>query len=77
MNCDVLLGQDCLERFRYQFQIPSLGIILPAYSETVVRVPTTEQVNRLVEAQELKENVFCASSVVECKDFSFICLIIN
>ena len=77
MNCDVLLGQDCLERFGYQFQIPSIGIILPAYSETLVRVPTTERCNRLFEAQELQENGFCASSVVECKDFSFHCPIIN
>ena len=41
MNCEVPLRQDWLERFGYQFQLPSLGII-PAYSETVVRVPTTE-----------------------------------
>ena len=25
MNCDILLGQDWLERFGYQFQIPDLG----------------------------------------------------
>jgi len=77
MNCEILLGQNCLERFGYQFQIPSLGINLPAYSDTLVRVPTTAQGNRLVEAQELQDNIFCASSVVECKDFSFLCLIIN
>ena len=77
MNCDILIGQDWLERFGYQFQIPSLGITLPAYSETVVRIPTTEKGSRLVEAQELQENVFCASSVVECVDSSFLCLIIN
>jgi hypothetical protein len=75
MNCDMLLGQDWLERFGYQFRIPALGINLPAYSETLVRIPTTKQGNRLVEAQELQESVFCASSVVECKDSSFLCLI--
>ena len=74
MNCEILLG---LERFGYQFHIPSLGINLPAYSETLVRIPTTEQGNRLVEAQELQDNIFCASSVVECKDSSFLCSIIN
>jgi len=58
MNCEILLGQDWLERFGYQFQIPSLGINLPAYLQTVVRVPTTEQCNRFVEAQELQENIF-------------------
>jgi hypothetical protein len=26
MNCDILLEQDWLERFGYQFQIPHLGI---------------------------------------------------
>ena len=54
-----------------------MDIILPAYSETLVRVPTTEKGSRLVEAQELQENIFCASSIVECVIFSFICLIIN
>jgi len=77
MNCEILLGQDWLERFGYQFQIPSLGNNLHAYSETLVRIPTTEKGNRLFEAQELQDKVFCASSVVEFKDFSFICLIIN
>jgi hypothetical protein len=77
MNCDILLGQDWLERFGYHFQIPDLGVNLPAYSETVVRIPTTEKGSRLVEAQELQENVFCASSVVECVDSSFICSVIN
>jgi len=28
-----------------------------------------------VKAQELQENVFCASSIVECVDSSFMCLI--
>ena len=53
-----------------------MDIILPAYSETLVRIPTTEKGSRLVEAQELQENIFCASSIVECIN-SFICLIIN
>ena len=58
MNCELLLGQDWLERFGYQFQIPDLGITLPAQSETFVRIPTTEQGSRLVEAQELQEKCF-------------------
>jgi hypothetical protein len=79
MNCEVLLGQDWLERFGCRFKIPSVGvdIVLPAYSETLVRIPTTENGSRLVEAQELQKNVFCASGVVECTDSSFVCLIIN
>ena len=77
MNCDILLGQDWLERFGYQFQIPDLGINLPAYTENLVQIPTTEKGSRLVEAQELQENIFCASSMVECVDSSFICLVIN
>ena len=71
------MGQDWLERFGYRFQIRSLGNNLPAYSETLVRIPATEEGNRLVEAQELQENIFCAPSVVECKHSSFLCLIIN
>jgi hypothetical protein len=79
LNCDMLLGQDWLERFGCQFQIPTIGvdIILPAYSETSVRIPTTEKGCRLVEAKELQENVFCASSIVECTNSSFVCLITN
>jgi hypothetical protein len=50
---------------------------LPAYSETVVRIRTTDRGIRLVEAQELQENVFCASSVVECKDSSILCVVLN
>jgi hypothetical protein len=77
MNYDLLLGQDWLEKFGCNLQIPSLGITLPAYSETLVRIPTKENGNRLVESQELQENIFCASSVVECINNSFLCLLIN
>jgi hypothetical protein len=77
MTYDILLGQDWLERFGFNLQIPSLGITLPAYSETLVRVPTKEKGNRLVENQELQDNIFCASSVVECKDNTFLCLVVN
>jgi hypothetical protein len=55
VSCDILLGQDWLERFGYQFQIPDLGINLPAHSETLVRVPTTEKGSRLIESEELQE----------------------
>jgi hypothetical protein len=77
MDYDVILGQDWLERFSFQLQIPSLGFKLPAYSETLVRVPTQVTGSRLVEAQEIQENIFCASSVVECKNNSFLCLVAN
>jgi hypothetical protein len=77
MNHDLLLGQDWLERFGFQLRIPSLGITLPAYSETLIRVPTREKRNRLVEAQELQENVLCASNVVECAGNPFCCLLTN
>ena len=77
MDCNVLIRQDWLERFGYQFQIPNLGIKLPACSETLIRIPTSERGTRLIEAQELQENVFCASIVVECVDSSFVCLVMN
>ena len=76
LNCDIL-GQDWLERFGYQFQIPNLGINLPSYSETSVQIPNTKKGSRLVKAQKLQENILCVSSVVECVDSSFICVIIN
>ena len=77
MNYDMLLGQDWLERFTFDFQIPSLGINLPAYSKTLVRIATREKGNRIVEAQELQENLFCGSSVVDCVDNAFLRLLIN
>jgi hypothetical protein len=77
MDCDLVIGQDWLGRFGYHFSIPSLGIDLPAYSETIVRIPTNEKGVRLIESQELQQNVFCASSIVDCADSSFTCLIIN
>ena len=43
----------------------------------MVHIATTDRGIRLVEAQELQENVFCASSVVECKDSSFLWLVLN
>jgi hypothetical protein len=43
MDCDIVTGQDWLERFGYQFQVPNLGINLPAYSETLICIPTTEK----------------------------------
>ena len=76
-NCEILFGQDWLERFGYQFQIPNSDIALPAYSETFMRIPVTEKGSSLVESQDLKENVFCASSLLEWVDSSFLCLIIN
>jgi hypothetical protein len=60
MNYGLLLGQDWLEKFVFNLQIPSLGITLPAYSKTLVHIPTREKGNRLVEAQELQENIFYA-----------------
>jgi len=66
-----------VREIRYQFQIPELGVNFPACSETLVPIPTTEKGNPLVEVQELQENIFCSSSIVECRNSSFLCLIIN
>jgi hypothetical protein len=77
MNYDLTLGQNWLEKIGFKFQIPSLGVTLPAYSETLVRIPTQEKGNRLVAAQEIQENVLCASSVVECANNSSLCLVVN
>jgi len=55
MNYDLLIRQDWVEKFGFDFHIPSLGITLPAYSETIVRIPTQEKGSRLVAAQELQE----------------------
>jgi hypothetical protein len=36
MNYDLLLGQDWLQKLGFNFEIPSLGITIPAYSETII-----------------------------------------
>lgn len=50
MHHDLLLGQDWLKKYGFKLLTPS-DITLPAYSETLVRIPKQEQKNRLVEAQ--------------------------
>jgi len=54
MNCDIVLGQNWLEQNSCRLHIRSMkiDIILPAYSETLVHIPTTEKGSRLMEAQE-------------------------
>jgi hypothetical protein len=37
--------------------MPNLGIKRPAYSETLIPIPTTEKGHRLIEAQELQEKL--------------------
>jgi hypothetical protein len=59
MNCEVLLGQDWLERLGCRFQIPIVGvdIVLPAYLETLVRIPTTEKGRRLVKGKNCRKSI--------------------
>ena len=77
LNYDLVIGQDWLKRFGVQFSIPTLGVTIPARSEKIVKFPTNETGTRLIESQELEPNIFCASSITQCKDNTFVCLLVN
>ena len=52
------------------------GIAIPPYSEKICTFPTKERGIRYIEQQNLKDGVFCASSLSEC-DGTFACLLVN
>ena len=52
------------------------GIAIPPYSENICTFPTKEREIRYIEQQNLKDGVFCASSLNEC-DETFACLLVN
>jgi hypothetical protein len=75
IKCNILLGHDWLERFGYQFRILELGINLPAYSETLVRIPTVQIGSRLLETGITREHILCFKCNRICR--LFIRLVIN
>lgn len=72
-DIDVILGQDWLLENDY---VISKSVIIPPYSETVVRFPTQEKGIRFIEQQSLQPGLMCASSLTQC-DKTFACLLVN
>jgi hypothetical protein len=70
------LGQDWLEGvgFGIQGRPPT---VIPPYSEQIVKCKTEEKGVRFIERQLLQPGLIAVSSLVECKDNEFPCLIVN
>jgi hypothetical protein len=75
-NLDIILGQDWLDKAGYEFQ-KKISTIIPPYSEQVVKCKTNEKGTRFIEHQILKPGLICASSLVNCENFEFPCLVVN
>jgi hypothetical protein len=75
-NLDIILGQDWLDNAGYGFQ-KKTPVIIPPYSEQVVKCKTTEKGVRFIEHQILQPGLSCAASLVNCEKFEFPCLVIN
>jgi hypothetical protein len=65
-NLDTILGQDWLDNAGYGFQ-KKTPVIIPPYSEQVVKCKTLEKGVRFIEHQILQRGLICAASLVNCK----------
>jgi hypothetical protein len=75
-NLDIIFGQDWLDNAGYGFQ-KKTPVIIPPYSEQVLKCKTSERGVRFIENQILQPGLVCASSLVNCEAFKFPCLVIN
>jgi hypothetical protein len=75
-NLDIILGQDWLGNAGYCVQ-KKTPVIIPPYSEQVVKCKTLEKGVCFIEHQILQPGLICAASLVNCEDFEFPCLMIN
>jgi hypothetical protein len=73
---DIILGQDWLDSAGYGFQRKT-PVIIPPYSEQIVKCKTTEKGVRFIEHQITQPGLICASSLVNCENYEFPCLMIN
>jgi hypothetical protein len=73
---DVILGQDWLEKSNYGLQKKN-PIIIPPYSEQIIKCETHEKGIRFIEHQLLQPGLMAASSLVDCRTNQFPCLVIN
>ncbi|PNF18384.1 hypothetical protein B7P43_G12483 [Cryptotermes secundus] len=75
-NLDIILGQDWLDNAGYGFQ-KKTPVIIPPYSEQVIKCKTLEKGVRFIEHQILQPGLICAASLVNCETFEFPCLVMN
>jgi hypothetical protein len=65
-----------LDNAGYGFQNKT-PVIIPPYSEQVVKCKTLEKGVRFIEHQILQPGLICAASLVSCETSGFPCLVIN
>jgi hypothetical protein len=75
-DLDIILGQDWLEKSGYSIQ-KTVPVMIPPYSEKVIRCKTNERGIRFVEHQILQPGLIAAASLVNCEANEFPCLIAN
>jgi hypothetical protein len=75
-NLDVILGQDWLENAGYSIQ-KKVPVIIPPYSEQVIKCRTNKRGVRFIEHQLLEPGLIAASSLVNCESNEFSCLVVN
>ena len=69
-NLDIIFGQDWLNNAGYGFQ-KKTPVIIPPYSESVIKCKTLEKGTRFIEHQILQPGLVCASSLVNCEASEF------
>ena len=74
-----ILGRDWLRNTPHRIEIPILQhySILPAYSETILTLPTQEKGVRHCPSQCLGTGIYVAESIVNCTNNQFMCLNVN
>jgi hypothetical protein len=70
---DMILGQDWLGEAGYGFQ-KKTPIIIPPYSEQVIKCKTVEKGVRFIEHQVIQPGLVCAASLLNCENFEYPCL---
>jgi hypothetical protein len=73
---DIILGQDWLEKAGYSIQ-KTVPVMIPPYSEKVIKCKTSKRGIRFVEHQILQPGLIAAASLVNCEANEFPCLIAN
>jgi hypothetical protein len=75
-NLDIILGQDWLEKAGFNIQRRE-PVIIPPYSEQVIKCRTKEKGVRFIEHQLIQPGLIVASSLINCKNEEFPCLVVN
>jgi hypothetical protein len=74
-NLDIILGQDWLQEAGFSIQ-KKMPLNIPPFSEQLIRCKKEKGVH-FIEHQLLQSGFIAASSLLECKDEEFPCLVVN